>query len=112
MMSAETIAAGFIVALAIAFVGGGVAHVRRAGRARDALRRHGALAEGEVTRVLREPSGAYLVRYCFTPAGARQPLTRDEYVGYLDAEVPEVGAKLPVRYDPQAPERSLIARET
>jgi len=110
-MNADAFAVGFVAILAIAFVGAVIMLIRRARRARAALHGEGAVAEGTIVRVLREPNGAYLVRYCFTPAGAREPLNRDEYIGYLDAEVPEVGARLPVRYDPQAPERSLLVRK-
>jgi hypothetical protein len=102
---------GFVAAVAVAFV---VALLRRIGRARAArnwLHLYGARAEGEVLRVWQENHGGYCVRYRFTPQGASEPITRDEFAGCLAATVPEAGAKVRVRYDPQAPERSLLARE-
>jgi hypothetical protein len=109
-MNADAFAIGFVALLAVVFVGAIVALILRARAARDALRNRGAVAEGEIVRVLREPNGAYLVRYQFTPDGAPAPITRDEYIGYLVADVPEVGAKVRVRYDAKAPDRSLLAR--
>lgn len=102
---------GFVAAVAVAFV---VALLRRIGRARaarDWLHTHGALAEGEVLRVWQENHGGYCVRYRFIPQGASEPIQRDEFAGCLAATVPEAGAKVRVRYDPEAPERSLLARE-
>ena len=110
-MQTDAFTVGFVVALALAFVGVVVVLIRRARRARAALHGEGAVAEGEIVRVLREPNGAYLVRYEFLPEGASEPLKRDEYIGYLVAEVPEVGTKVKVRYHPQAPEKSLLVRD-
>lgn len=110
-MDADTVTLVFAAAVAVILVVLVVLHIRRARAAQNALQDRGALARGEIVRVLREPNGAYLVRYRFTPQGAQEPLTRDEYIGYLLAEVPEVGTKVRVRYDPAAPERSLLARE-
>jgi len=109
-MDPDGITLGFLAAIAIAFVGAVLRRVAGARRARDWLHLYGAHAQGEVLRVWQEHHGAYCVRYRFTPQGASEPMTRDEYVGYLIAAVPEVGAKVGVRYDPEAPERSLLAR--
>jgi hypothetical protein len=111
-MNADTVTLVFAAAVAVILVVLVLLHIRRARAARDVLQDRGALAEGEIARVLQEPNGAYLVRYCFTPAGAQEPITRDEYIGYLVAEVPEVGATVRVRYDPMAPERSLLVRDS
>lgn len=109
-MNADAFTLGFAATVAVVFVVLVVLRIRRARAAHDALRHRGALAKGEIVRVLREPNGAYLVRYSFTPEGAQAPITRDEYIGYLVAEVPEAGTKVRVRYDAKAPERSLLAR--
>ena len=110
-MSVDGFTIGFLAAIAVAFV---FAVLRRIGKARAArkwLHLYGARAEGEVLRVWQENHGGYCVRYRFTPEGATEAMTRDEYAGCLAATVPEVGAKVGVRYDPEAPERSLLARE-
>ena len=109
-MSADGFTFGFIAAVAAVFVIVVTVRIVRARAARNALQDHGAIAEGAIVRVLQEPNGAYLVRYSFTPEGAQEPVTRDEYIGYLVAEVPEVGTKVRVRYEPAAPERSLLVR--
>ncbi|KPK06683.1 MAG: hypothetical protein AMJ64_08510 [Betaproteobacteria bacterium SG8_39] len=95
----------------MAFVLALLRRVGQARAARDWLHVHGALAEGEVLRVWQENHGGYCVRYRFTPQGAREPIQRDEFAGCLAATVPEAGAKVRVRYDPESPERSLLARE-
>jgi len=108
---ADAFTVGFVAAVAIAFV---LALLRRVGRAREArewLHTHGTLVEGEVILVWQENHGGYCVRYRFTPKGASEPIQRDEFAGCLAAAVPEAGAKVRVRYDPEAPERSLLARE-
>jgi len=110
-MQTDAFAVGFVAAVAVAFAGVVLVLIRRARRARAALHGEGALAEGEIVRILQEPNGAYLVRYEFLPQGAAEPLKRDEYIGYLVAEVPEVGTKVKVRYDPQTPEKSLLVRD-
>ncbi len=110
-MNADAFTLGFAAAVAVVFVALVGQRIRRARSAHDALQDRGALAEGEIVRILQEPSGAYLVRYRFTPEGAQEPITRDEYIGYLKAELPEVGTQVEVRYDPKSPERSLLARE-
>jgi hypothetical protein len=109
-MNADALALGFAAAVAVLLIALVALHIRRARAARDTLQDRGALAQGEIVRVLREPNGAYLVRYQFTPDGAQESVTRDEYIGYLAAEVPDVGTTVRVRYDPAAPERSLLAR--
>jgi hypothetical protein len=109
-MDPDGITLGFVAAIAIVFVGAVVRRIAGARRAHDWLHLYGAHAQGEVLRVWQEHHGAYCVRYRFTPRGAEAPVTRDEYVGYLIAAVPEVGTKVGVRYDPEAPERSLLAR--
>ena len=102
---------GFVAAVAVAFVLALLRRVGQARAARDWLHVHGALAEGEVLRVWQENHGGYCVRYRFTPQGAGEPIQRDEFAGCLAATVPEAGAKVRVRYDPESPERSLLARE-
>jgi hypothetical protein len=109
-MSVDGFTLGFLTAIAAAFVIAVLRRLRQARAARDWLHLYGALAEGEVLRVWQENHGGYCVRYRFTPQGASEPMTRDEFAGCLAATVPEVGAKVGVRYDPEAPERSLLAR--
>ena len=75
-MSADAITVGIAAVAAAIFVVGVVLQIRRARSVRAALRVDGALVEGEVLRILQEPNGAYLVRYQFTPEGARAPVTR------------------------------------
>lgn len=102
---------GFVAAVAVGFVLAVLRRVAGARAARDWLHTHGAIAEGEVLRVWQENHGGYCVRYRFTPQGANDPIQRDEFAGCLAATVPEAGAKVRVRYDPEAPERSLLAVE-
>jgi hypothetical protein len=102
---------GFVAAVAIGFVLAVLRRIGRARAARDWLQTHGEIAEGEVLRVWQENHGGYCVRYRFTPKGASEPIQRDEFAGCLAATVPEAGAKVRVRYDPEAPGRSLLARE-
>ena len=110
-MAADAFTIGFAAAIAVAFVVAVLRNIARARAARDWLHTHGALAEGEVVRVWQENHGGYCVRYRFTPRGASEPVQRDEFAGCLAATVPEVGDKVGVRYDPESPERSLLARE-
>lgn len=110
-MNADAITLGFAAAIAVVLITLVVLRIGRARAAHIALLDRGALAKGEIVRILQEPNGAYLVRYQFTPEGTQEPVTRDAYIGYLVAEVPEVGAQVRVRYDPKSPERSLLARE-
>lgn len=109
-MAADAFTIGFVAAIAVAFVVAVLRNIAQARAARDWLHTHGALAEGEVVRVWQENHGGYCVRYRFTPRGAREPVQRDEFAGCLAATVPEVGAKVGVRYDPEAPDRSVLAR--
>jgi len=111
LMAADAFTIGFVAAIAVAFVVAVLRRIAQARAARDWLHTHGALAEGEVVRVWQENHGGYCVRYRFTPHGASEPIQRDEFAGCLAATVPEAGAKVRVRYDPEAPERSLLARE-
>lgn len=110
-MNADAFTIGFVAAIAVGFVLALLRRIGQARAARDWLHTHGALAEGEVLTVWQENHGGYCVRYRFTPKGASEPIQRDEFAGCLAATVPEAGAKVRVRYDPEAPERSLLARE-
>ncbi|HSH07788.1 MAG TPA: DUF3592 domain-containing protein [Burkholderiales bacterium] len=110
-MDADAFTIGFVVAVAVAFVFAVLRRIRQARAARAWLYSHGALAEGEVVRVWQENHGGYCVRYRFTPRGASEPIQRDEFAGCLAATVPEVGTKVGVRYDPEAPENSVLALE-
>jgi hypothetical protein len=110
-MGADAFTVGFIVAIGVALVVALLRAIAHARSARDWLHTHGALAEGEVVLVWQENFGGYCVRYRFTPRGAREPVQRDEYAGCFAAGVPEVGTKVGVRYDPEAPEVSVLARD-
>jgi hypothetical protein len=110
-MNADAFTVGFVAAIAVGFVLALLRTIGKARAARDWLHTHGALADGEVLRVWQENHGGYCVRYRFTPRGAIEPIQRDEFAGCLAATVPEAGAKVRVRYDPEAPERSVLALE-
>lgn len=110
-MGVDAFTIGFIAAIAVAFVVALLRWIGQARAARDWLHTQGALAEGEVLQVWQENHGGYCVRYRFTPRGASKPIQRDEFAGCLAATVPEVGAKVGVRYDPEAPEHSVLALE-
>ena len=112
LMGMDAFSVGFIAAVAVGLVVALLRFVGQARAARQWLHVHGALAEGEVVQVWQENHGGYCVRYRFTPRGAREPIQREEFAGCLAATVPEVGAKVGVRYDPEAPEHSVLALET
>jgi hypothetical protein len=50
------------------------------------------------------------VRYRFTPAGADEPIVKSEMASCLRVELPEVGARVKVRYDPKFPRRARMLR--
>ena len=54
---------------------------------------------------------AFHVRYRFTPAGAAEPVTKSEMASCLRVELPEVGARVRVRYDPKSPQRARMLRD-
>jgi hypothetical protein len=99
---------GIVIATALTAL---VVLVRRGLRANAALRTKGREIEGEVLDVWQDGTGSFCVRYRFTPEGAAAPITRDEFAGCLRAALPEVGDKLPVRYDPESPQRAALQRK-
>ncbi len=80
---------------------------RQARRTRDLRNSQWLQAEGEVLDVWQDGAGPYCVRYRFTPQGTVASITRDEIAGCLRESLPEVGERVPVRYDPKAP---MLAR--
>ncbi len=107
-MSPQAIVISIITALAlIALIG----WARKRRRAQDRLASQWTRVEGEVLDVWQSGMGSYYVRYRFTPRGSERPITRDESGGCLKAVLPEVGARVPVRYDPETPERARLQRE-
>lgn len=110
-MALDAFSVGFIATIVVGFVVALLRYVGQARAARQWLHIHGARAVGEVVQVWQENHGGYCVRYRFTPQGASLPIQRDEFAGCLAATVPEVGAKVGVRYDPEAPEHSVLALE-
>ncbi|MDH4189326.1 MAG: hypothetical protein OEW21_03850 [Betaproteobacteria bacterium] len=106
-MDSEAIAVLVLVALPVV-VGLALRHRARRARARfDA----GALsAEAEVLDILPESSGAFRLRYRFTPAGTGGAITCEEIAGCLRATLPEVGERVAVRYDPLDPRRARFVR--
>jgi hypothetical protein len=107
----DIVALVVIGVIALAFVLAALRAARRARAARAWLDQHGVRAEGEVLRVWQENHGLYRVRYRFTPAGASEPIQRDEYAGCLAVTVPEVGDRVRVRYDPADPAHALLVHE-
>ncbi len=83
---------------------------RRVRRDRERLDAEGLLAEGEVLEVWQD-GPAFRVRYRYLPAGAAEPVLRNEMASCLRVLVPEVGQKVRVRYDPRDPRRSRIVGE-
>ena len=89
-----------------------IALARRSRRARDRPRPHEVAVEGEVLDVWQDGMGSFCVRYRFTPRGGAGSITCDEFAGCLRAVLPEVGERVAVRYDPAAPERARLHRES
>jgi Protein of unknown function (DUF3592) len=87
-----------------------IALARRTLRANEALKARGRETEGEVLDIWQDGTGAFCVRYRFTPQGSDAPITREEFAGCLRAMLPEVGDRLPVRYDPTFPQRATLQR--
>ncbi len=83
---------------------------RRARRERERLDAEGLIAEGELLDIWQEGT-AFHVRYRFTPEGAAEPVTRKEMASCLRVALPEVGAKVRVRYDPKSPQRARMLRD-
>ena len=83
---------------------------RRARRERERLDAEGVIAEGELLDLWQEGT-AFHVRYRFTPAGAAEPVTKSEMASCLRVELPEVGARVRVRYDPKSPQRARMLRD-
>lgn len=92
-----------LIVLAIAAVGAAIRYARRA-RARL---EEGLFAEGEVLEIWQDGTGSYVVRYRFTPEGGA-PVARSEVAACLRAALPEVGARVRVRYDPRQPQRAQL----
>lgn len=97
-------AAGIVIGIAL------VRHLRLAIHQRERLVTDGERAEGEVLQVWQDGNGSYGVTYRFQPRGAAQPVTRREHAGCLLVAIPEVGDRIGVRYDPDAPQRALMER--
>jgi Protein of unknown function (DUF3592) len=106
----EPVAIAVIVVIALTAVPL-IGMARRARRARERLRSRGVRVEGEVLEVWQDGMGSYCVRYRYTPRGSAHPVMRNEIAGCLRALLPEVGERVPVRYDPEAPERARLQRE-
>jgi hypothetical protein len=103
-METGTITIGLIIAVVVITL---IGLARRKPRARDLRNSQWLRAEGEVLGVWQDGAGPYCVRYRFTPEGTVASITRDEIAGCLRASLPEVGERVPVRYDPEAP---MLAR--
>jgi hypothetical protein len=88
-----------------------VALARRSRRALDRQSSHWPTAEGKVLDVWQDGMGSFCIRYQFTPRGAASPITREEVAGCLQAMLPAVGERVPVRYDPDAPMRARMQRD-
>lgn len=104
-MVLDVLAIGFVIALGAAAI---VWVTRRPRRAHQQLDAQGAEADGEVLEVWQDGTGSYCVRYRYTPQGAPEPITREEFAGCLRARLPEVGEHVSVRYDPRAPQRARL----
>jgi Protein of unknown function (DUF3592) len=108
----EPVAIAITIIVVIALTGVPlIGMARRARRARERLHVHGVRVEGEVLDVWQDGMGSYCVRYRYTPRGSAQPVMRSEIAGCLRALLPEVGERVPVRYDPEAPARARLQRE-
>jgi Protein of unknown function (DUF3592) len=107
-MAPETYIIGTVTALALVAL---VTLARRSRRARDRQSSQWPRVEGKVLEVWQDGMGSFCVRYQFTPRGAALPITREEVAGCLQATLPAVGERVPVRYDPEAPMRARMQRE-
>ena len=107
-MAPEAYIIGVVTALALVAL---VTLARRSRRARDRQSSQWPRVEGEVVDVWQDGMGSFCVRYRFTPQGAALPITREEVAGCLQATLPAVGERVPVRYDPEAPMRARMQRE-
>ncbi|MCG6875272.1 MAG: DUF3592 domain-containing protein [Betaproteobacteria bacterium] len=107
-MEPNALAFSVVVGLALCVF---VILARRSRRARERLSSQWLDAEAEVLDVWQDGMGSYCVRYRFTPHGSAHPVTRDQLAGCLRVGLPEAGERVPVRYDPQAPEHALLQRE-
>jgi hypothetical protein len=96
-----------VILLAVIAIGAVTAVVRSVWRARARLEKEGLLAEGEVLEIWQDGTGSYVVRYRFTPEGGA-PVERSEIAACLRAALPEVGARVQVRYDPRQPQRARL----
>jgi len=103
----DALAIGAVIVLVAAAL---VAISRGPRRARERLAALGVQVQGEVLGVWQDGTGSYCVRYRYTPKGAAEPITRDEFAGCLRARLPEVGEHISVRYDPRAPRRAHLQR--
>jgi hypothetical protein len=83
------------------------AMLRHSARVQERLDQEGLVADGEVLEIWQDGTGSYVVRYRFTPEGAA-PVTRSEVAACLRAALPEVGARVRVRYDPRRPQRARL----
>jgi len=108
-MAPEAYMIGVVTALALVAL---VALARRSRRARDRESSQWPRVEGKVLDVWQDGMGSFCVRYQFTPRGAALPITREEVAGCLQATLPEVGERVRVRYDPAAPLRARMQRES
>jgi Protein of unknown function (DUF3592) len=106
-MEPATLVIGIVAVLSLMAL---IALVRRSRRTTDALRTRGREVEGEVLDVWQDGMGSFCIRYRFTPQGSEASITREEFAGCLRAALPEVGDRLPVRYDPHAPQRAALRR--
>lgn len=108
MQSMEIASGVFVVLLIVAAL---YVLTRRGRRTRDRMRAQGLSAEAEVLDVWQDGMGSFCVRYRYTPQGSARPITRDEFAGCLRATLPDVGDRVSVRYDPEAPERARLQRD-
>lgn len=97
----------FLILLLVLAIGAVIAMVRYGGRARARLDVEGVVAEGEVLEIWQDGTGSYVVRYRFVPDGG-EPVTRSEVAACLRTALPEVGARVRVRYDPHRPHRAQL----
>jgi hypothetical protein len=97
----------FIILLVVVAAGAIFAVVSRARRSQAQLDAEGLLADAEVLEIWQDGTGSYVVRYRYAPEGG-EPVTRSEVAACLRAALPEVGARVRVRYDPREPRRARL----
>lgn len=97
----------FIILLVVLAAGALFAVVTRARRSQARLDAEGLLTEAEVLEIWQDGTGSYVVRYRFRPEGG-EPVTRSEVAACLRAALPEVGARVRVRYDEREPQRARL----